>query len=71
MSINDQLVSYAERSDGRVDVTYDGEPILVLREPPTSAFRVNALRILIERHLVELGDDERLRYYQRSEAATA
>ena len=69
MSINDQLVSYTKRSDGRIDITYDGEPILVLRELPTSEFFVNALRILIERHLVELGDGERLRYYQRSEAA--
>ncbi|MEQ9379226.1 MAG: hypothetical protein RJP95_00040 [Pirellulales bacterium] len=69
MHIDDQLISYIKCLDGRFDVTYDGEPILVAREPPTSDFRMNALRILIERHMRELGAGQRTKYYRRSESA--
>ncbi len=68
MNIDDELISYVERPDGRFDVTYDKERLLVAREPPTSEFRLNALRILIERHMNELETAERAEYYRRSES---
>lgn len=69
MNIDDELICYIERPDGRFDVTYDQERILVAREPPASKFRLGALRILIERHINELGTAERAEYYRRSESA--
>ncbi len=39
MSIDHALVSYTDRPDGRVDVRYYCEPILVAGEPPASEFR--------------------------------
>lgn len=69
MGVDDELISITERPDARVDVGYDGELILVKAKPPETKFRRSALRILIERRMSELGDDEHHRYYRHSEIA--
>lgn len=67
MSIDHDLISVTKRDDGRYNVRYAGEPILVKAAPPQTEFQTKALRILIARHVAELGADERRRYYRRSE----
>lgn len=65
MPIDEHLIEYSERSDGRYDVRYAKEPILVIRRLPETEFRKSALHIIIERHLTELDAKERMDAYKR------
>lgn len=65
MPIDEGLIDYKKRSDGRYDVCYAEERILVINRLPTTEFRSSALRILIRRHLTELDAKERMAFYKR------
>lgn len=65
MPIDESLIDYRKRSDGRYDVCYAEDPILIINRLPMTEFRESALRILIERHLTEVSQKERIALYER------
>lgn len=67
MSIDYDMINFTQRADGRYDVRYADEPILVSNNPPETEFKMNALRILVERHLKELNRHQRAERYRHSE----
>lgn len=69
MVIDENLIDYKERSDGRYDVRYAKEPLLVISRRPVTEFRKCALHIIVERHLTELDAEERMDAYQRQNSS--
>ncbi|SFA84466.1 hypothetical protein SAMN05421688_1091 [Poseidonocella pacifica] len=67
MPIDENLIDYKERSDGRYDVRYAKEPLLVISRRPGTEFRKSALHIIVERHLTELDSEERMDVYRRQD----
>lgn len=67
MNFLDNEISFKKRTDGRYDVLYAGEAVLVIERPPMTEFRKKMLKVLLRKTLTELNDAERIDFYKKSE----